>query len=278
MRYFTFLILCAGFIAASCKSVNKISKRQAASLDTITNLNSLESKKQAIYKKGEGKNYVMYYEPDPRDSVPDNDTTQLTRGGGDNIATFRVIAANERCESDNFDGSNRRVAKISISPAGMESFSILRSLINSLEDAEVMAAAIQGTSSLRIAEEDRNVWVKKAYLYCYSRQTDEDFHVIIGTTRKQTASTKFFNVEISGLPPADDASFDLLNTARNSFFEEATENLCSTGYYCYATPLKIEVKGSLFYDKQHHNGLHGTGTKRPADAWEIHPVTFLRYK
>jgi hypothetical protein len=278
MRYFTFFLLCAGIIAASCKSVNKISKKQEASLDTITNLNSLESKKQAIYKNRKNENYTMYYEPDPRDSIPEIDTTQLNRGGGDNITTFRVFAANERCESDNFDGSNRKVAKISISPAGMESFTTLRSLINSLEDADVMAASIEGASSLRIAEEDRNVWVKKAYLYCYSRQTDEDFHVIIGTTKKHIASTKFFNVEISGLPPAGDASFTLLDEARNSFFEEATENLCSSGYYCYATPLKIEVKGSLFYDKQHHNGLHGTGTKRPADAWEIHPVTFLRYK
>jgi hypothetical protein len=278
MRYLAFFILCASFLATSCKSVNKITKKQAASLDTITDLNSLQYKKQAIYKNPRNENHVMYYEPDPRDSIADNDTAQLNRGGGDYNATFRVIAANERCESDNFDGSNRRVAKITISPAGMESFSTLRALINSLEDAEVMADSIQGSNSLRIPEEDRNVWIKRAYLYCYSRQTDEDFHVIIGTTKKQTASTKFFNVEISGLPPAADASFSLLNEARDSFFEEATENLCSSGYYCYATPLKIEVKGSLFYDKQHHNGLHGTGTKRPADAWEIHPVTFLRYK
>lgn len=278
MRYLTFFTLCAVFLATSCKNISKISRKQVATLDTITNLNSLEVKKQAIYKNRKSENYVMYYEPDLRDSIQENDTIQLNKGGGDNNTTFKIITANERCESDNFDGTNRRVAKITISPSGMESFATLRSLINSLEDADVMAASIQGSTSLRIPEEDRNVWIKRAYLYCYSRQTDEDFHVIIGTTKNHIASTKFFNVEISGLPPAGDASFDLLNEARDSFFEEATDNLCSSGYYCYATPLKIEVKGSLFYDKQHHNGLHGTGTKRPADAWEIHPVTFIRYK
>ncbi len=278
MRYYLFFILSVCLIATSCNSGHKISRRQAAGLDTITSLNSLEVKGKAIYKNNKNEHFLMYYEPDPRDSIPDNDTTELSRGGGNHTARFNLITANERCESDNFDGSNRKAAKISISPADMESFSTLRSLINSLEDADIMAASIQGSNSLRIPEEDRNVWVKKAYLYCYSRQTDEDFHVIIGTTKKQTASTKFFNVEISGLPPADAISFDLLHAARDSFFEEATENLCSSGYYCYTTPLKIEVKGSLFYDKQHHNGLHGTGTKRPADAWEIHPVTFLRYK
>lgn len=278
MKYLAILIVCCSLIAASCKNLSKISRKQIATLDTITDLNNLEPKQQAIYKQKDGKSHVMYYEPDPRDSIADNDTTQFNRGGGDSYNTLQVMAANERCESDNFDGSNRRVAKITISPAGMESFNTLRALINSLEDADVMAASISGSNSLRIPAEDRNVWVKKAYLYCYSRQTDEDFHVIIGTTKKHTATTKFFNVEISGLPPAGDASFTLLNEARNDFFEEATENLCSSGYYCYATPLKIEVKGSLFYDKQHHNGLHGTGTKRPDDAWEIHPVTFLKYK
>ena len=46
----------------------------------------------------------------------------------------------------------------------------------------------------------------------------------------------------------------------------------------FEQPLKIEVKGSLFYDKQHHNGLIGPAAARPPDAWEIHPVTGMNYK
>jgi len=278
MKSIVILCICAFLILASCNSGNKIRKRQAVGLDTITNISNLESKKKAIYKNEKNELFIMYYEPDPRDSLEENDTTQLTRGGGNYYASFKFISANERCESDNFDGSNRLQAKISISPASMESFNTLTTLVNSLEDADIVAAAIPNSNSLRIPDEDRNVWVKKAWLYCYSRQTDEDFHVIIGNTRKQTASTKFFNVEISGLPPSGSASLPLLRAARDSFFRKATENLCSSGYFCYLNPVRIEVKGSLFYDKQHHHGLHGTGTKRPPDAWEIHPVTFLNYK
>lgn len=278
MKYFIFFIVCSALLFTSCKPGNRISKKEANGLDTITNINNLESKGKAIYKNKKDELFVMYYEPDPRDSVLSADTIRLTGNGGHQNSSFVVIDANDRCDSEIFDGSNRKSTKISISNAEMETFSTLKSLISSLEEASIVAAAITGTASLRIPEEDRNVWIKKAYLYCYSRQTDEDFHVIIGTSKKQTATTKFFNIEISGLPPTDSASFALLKTARDNFFEKTTRNVCSSGYYCYEEPLKIEVKGSLFYDKQHHNGLHGTGTKRPADAWEIHPVTFIVYK
>src|SRR5258705_5657499 len=175
MKPIPIFLICAILVSASCNNSNKIPKRQAAGLDTITNINNLESKKKAIYKNEKNELFIMYYEPDPGDSIEENDTTQLTKGGGNHNASFKVISANERCESDNFDGSNRSEAKISISPAGMESFNTLTTLVNSLEDAEVVAAAIPNSNSLRIPDEDRNVWVKKAWLYCYSRQTDEDF-------------------------------------------------------------------------------------------------------
>jgi hypothetical protein len=281
MKFFIFFLLWSCFLITSCKSSNKISKKDAAGLDTITNINQLPSKNKAIYKNEKGELFLMKYEPGLRDSIDEdgeNDTLQIKSGNGNFNTAFTFITSNKRCDSDDFDGSNRKDAKITISPASLESFNTLNVLINSLEDAETVAAAISGSNSLRIAAEDRNVRIKKAYLYCYSRQTDEDFHVIIGSTKKQTSTTKFFNVEISGLPPAADASFPLLQAARDSFFRKASKNLCSTGYFCFATPLKIEVKGSLFYDKQHHNGLHGTQNKRPPDAWEIHPVTFLIYK
>jgi hypothetical protein len=281
MRSFILLFLCECLLIASCKSSHKISKKDAAGLDTITNINQLSSKNKAIYKNDKGELYLMKFEPGLRDSIDENeesDSIQIKSGRGDFHTVFTIIPVNERCDSDNFDGSNRKKAKTSISPAGIESFNTLTTFVNSLEDAETVAAAIPGSNSLRIAAEDRNVRIKKAYLYCYSRQTDEDFHVIIGSTKKQTSTTKFFNIEISGLPPATDASFPLLQAARDSFFRKASKNLCSAGYFCFTTPLKIEVEGSLFFDKQHHNGLHGTGTKRPPDAWEIHPITFLNYK
>lgn len=281
MKCFIFLLFSGCLFFSSCRSGSRITKREASGLDTISDINKLESKKKAIYKNPKGEHYLMRYEPDPRDSTMEveTDTMQIAGRSGPQWAIFhKLITANGRCDSENFDGSNRKDAKISISPAALESFATLRSLVSSLEDAESMAAAISGTNSPRIAEEDRNVRIRRTYLYAYSRQTDEDFHVIIGSTRRPTASTKYFNIEISGLPPANAASFTALQEARDSFLSKASENLCSSGYFFYEHPLKIEVTGSLFFDKQHHNGLIGPASARPPDAWEIHPVTSLVFK
>jgi hypothetical protein len=278
MKYFTLFLLCCSLLFASCKTGNKITKAQAAGLDTINNINLLESKKRAIYQNEKGELFIMRYEPDPRDSTEENDTIQPSRLSGTLTTRFTVIVPNKRCDSENFDGSNRKEAKISISPASLETFNTLRAFINTLQDADAMAAAIPGSNSLRIPEEDRNVRIKKTYLYCYSRQTDEDFHVIIGTTKKPSATTSYFNVEISGLPPASDASFSVLQAARTSFYTRASESLCTSGYYFFEQPQRIELKGSLFFDKQHHNGIIGPESARPPNAWEIHPVTSLIFK
>ena len=262
----------------SCSSGNRIRKKDAIGLDTITNINLLPIKKRAIFKNERGEMFIMRYEPDPRDSLQENDTVMTGSVSGKRRAPLNIIAANARCDSEVFDGSNRKDAKISISAQEEEKFSTLRALVGSLPNANDMAAAIPGSNSPRIPEEDRNVKIKKTYLYAYSRQTDEDFHVIIGSTKKLSPTTIYFNVEISGLPPNGHASFTKLENARASFLTKASQQLCSSGYFFFEQPLKIEVKGSLFYDKQHHNGLIGPAAARPPDAWEIHPVTGMSYK
>jgi hypothetical protein len=273
------LLIVAAIFVTSCRSSSRISKTEAAGLDTITNINQLETKKKAIYKNAKGEHRLMRYEPDPKDSTEENDSLRLINsGGGANIRSFIVLAVNKRCDSDNFDGSNRADAKISISPSTLQSYSTIRSLAGTLPGKDLMVDSISGTNMPRIPSENRNVTIKKAYLYAYSRQTDEDFHVIIGTTKKASATTRYFNVEISGLPPAGHPSFDILNAVRNAFFLEATDNLCASGYFFYINPLKIEVSGSLFFDRQHANGLIGPASARPPDAWEIHPVTSLVFK
>src|SRR5207247_11361870 len=52
----------------------------------------------------------------------------------------------------------------------------------------------------RIAEEKRNVTVN-AWLYWVSRQSDDDYHLILGDTSELSSKTVFMNAEISGLPP-----------------------------------------------------------------------------
>lgn len=279
MKLLILFIITSCFFITSCKSSGKITKAQAAGLDTITNINQLEAKKIAIYKNAKGEYFLMRYEPDPEDSIEERDTIQLLNSsGGVSNKVFTIVAVNKRCDSENFDGSNRSDAKISVSTSPLQSYGTIRALAATLPDKDLMADSISGSNNLRIPSENRNVRIKKTYLYAYSRQTDEDFHVIIGTTKKPTASTRYFNVEISGLPPSGTQSFSLLKAARDSFRTKATEDLCKSGYFFYVNPLKIEVSGSLFFDKQHHNDLIGPAAARPPDAWEIHPVTSLIFK
>ena len=236
MKLLLIFLVAASFFCASCYTTGKVTKRQAAGLDTITNINQLDTKKKAIYKNKKNEYYIMRYAEDPRDSTEEEegDSVQLTdRSGGQQQATFKVVWENKRCDGDNFDGSNRKRAKLSISNSTTESFNTLTSLINTLQDADDMAAAISGSNAPRITAEDRNVNIRKTWLYAYSRQTDEDFHVIVGNTKKPYASTKYFNIEISGLPHADSASFTALRDARNSFFSKASEDLCKSGYFFF---------------------------------------------
>lgn len=285
MRTLILILLCACCFA-SCKSTGKISRSKAAGLDTITDVNLLESKKRAIYQNKKGERFIMRYEPDPGDSAEQKNDT-LPRVATRNIKTssltagriiFIVKPANGRCDSEYFDGSYRKEVKLSKSNSSLQTYATLSSFKNTLQDDAYMASSISHSTTPRIPEENRYVKIKKAYLYCYSKQTDEDFHVIIGTTKNPSATTKYFNVEISGLPPDAYPAFADIQAARNSFLTKADSHLCSSGYYFFETPLKVEIKGSLFFDKQHYKDAIGPVSARPTSAWEIHPVTYLLFK
>ncbi len=277
MKLFILLIITTA-LSAACSSPHRTIKAEAATLDTITNINVLKSKGKAIYKNKKGETYIMRYEPDPQDSTQGIETIAPAPKGGASNNLPAVAETNKRCDSEIFDGSYREGAKTSLSPAALENFRTLRAFVNTLPGKDLMADSITGTNSSRIASEERNVRIKKAYLYAYSRQTDEDSHVIIGTSKKATASTRYFNVEVSGPPPADDTSFLVLKAARDSFLTKAAQNLCSSGYFFYENPLQVEVSGSIFFDKQHNGGVIGPASARPPDAWEIHPVSSFIYK
>ena len=285
MRYLVLILLCA-YCIASCRSTGKISRSKAAGLDTITDMNLLESKKRAIYQNKKGEQFIMHYEPDPGDSAEQKkDTlplavTRYRKTVG--VAAERIVVTlkpvNKRCDSEYFDGSYRKEQKLSESHSSLQQYATITSLKNTLQADAFMATIITTSSAPRTAEEDRYVRVKTAYLYCYSKQTDEDFHVIIGNTKTASATTKYFNVEISGLPPDASPAFADIQAARSSFLAIADTHLCSSGYYFFETPLKIELKGSLFFDKEHFGDDIGPASARPTSAWEIHPVTYLRFK
>jgi len=184
---------------------------------------------------------------------------------------------------DNFAGTARKAAKLSIANAPTEKFKDLKNLIVSLTADSAMIAHVPKikttATSDRVKEEKRNVSVK-VFLYAASREADNDFHLILGRDPKATPEI-YMTMELSGLPPASSASFAKLNAARDAFKAFFSTNLPGTTYDFYDPPIPVDIEGSLFFDMTHATGQH-PGPKslksRMPTIWEVHPITKITLK
>ena len=199
------------------------------------------------------------------------------------LATESVRAAPA---GDNYVGTDRKAAKLSISDAKVEKFADLKELIDSLPAESKMEAhkpkiSTQATSG-RVKEENRNIHVD-AFIYAASREADNDFHLIIG--HDPSEQPEYMTMELSGLPPQSADSFDQLKAARDAFKDffdsQAGGTLPGTTYDFYDPPIAITVEGSLFWDATHSKG------SRPGPAslkghmpviWEVHPISNIVFK
>jgi hypothetical protein len=184
--------------------------------------------------------------------------------------------------SDNFAGTKRKVAKLSISKAKMETFKDIGALAASFpSDSKMIKHKPKITDDAgtdRVEEEKRNVRVS-AFLYAASRETDNDFHLIVGTDPK-SAKLVCMTMEISGLPPKKAASFDRLKKTRDDFKNLLNNKLPGSGYHFYRPPIPITIGGSLFFDITHTKGGHpGPQDLRPniPTIFEVHPVTEIAF-
>ena len=109
-----------------------------------------------------------------------------------------------------------------------------------------------GPTSNRLPQEQRLVTVT-AYIYASSKESDNDFHCIIGNS--SSTSPSLMNAEVSGLPVATSVFFAPLTDARSEFKAFFTGNssdaLPASGYDKYNPPIPIKVTGSLFFDVDH---------------------------
>jgi hypothetical protein len=193
------------------------------------------------------------------------------------VATTGAAAAT-RSSSDNFEGTARKAAKLSISEASIEAFDDIKAVIESLPSKSKMVHhnphITTDANSDRVAEEERNVRVA-AFLFAASRENDNDFHLIVG--RDVAADPPMYmTMEISGLPPQDAPSFSRLKTARDAFSAFFGENLPGSSYDFYDPPIPIKVEGSLFFDMSHANGRSPGPPSLHDDMpviWEIHPIS-----
>jgi len=184
---------------------------------------------------------------------------------------------------DDFAGTARKAAKLSIANAPTGKFKDLKNQIKSLTADSAMIAHVPKIKSTatsgRVKEEKRNVSLK-VFLYAASREADNDFHLILGRDPKATPEI-YMTMELSGLPPASSASFAKLNTTREAFKAFFGTNLPGITYDFYDPPIPVDIEGSLFFDMTHATGQH-PGPKslksRIPTIWEVHPITKITFK
>ena len=198
---------------------------------------------------------------------------------------FAAAAAAALPTGDEFSGTSRKAAKLSISTAKTEIFKDVKDLIGSLpaDSKMVFHKPPIGTdaTSNRVKEEQRNVRVS-AFLYAASREADNDFHLIIGRDPKTTPEI-YMTMELSGLPPASEPSFKQLKAARDAFKKffktQAGGNLPGLTYDFYQPPIPVQIEGSLFFDMSHASGQRpgppSLKSRMPV-IWEVHPITVFK--
>ena len=212
------------------------------------------------------------------------DLSKLLRTKGAPPSAALAKAMNKKPSTgDNYAGTDRKAAKLSKAEGATEAFTDLQDLIASLAPESTMInhkpPIKTVATSGRVKEEQRNVSIS-AFLYASSRESDNDFHLIVG--RDQTLTPEMYmTTEVSGLPPKTDPAFDFtdLNAARTAFKKFFGAKLPGAGYDFYDPPIPVEIEGSLFFDMTHAKGARpgpqSLKSRMPV-IWEIHPATSIK--
>jgi hypothetical protein len=181
---------------------------------------------------------------------------------------------------DAFRGTARACAKLSMASGTPQSFTDLADVLDSLPSDESMRAMniSKSADSCRLSDEQKLVTVT-AFLYAASRESDNDFHCIVG--RDPSLPSRFMNVEVSALPPSGSEFLAAIRSARNQFKAFFTANgdaLPGSGYDKFDPPISITVTGSVFFDVDHVPPAVGPSGMKPQTAWEIHPVSAIQFE
>ena len=193
-----------------------------------------------------------------------------------NVIKAMTVVAAAAAISDNFAGTARRAAKLSIAPGRVEPFDGTGDLLDTLPSHKAMKALHISTaaSSNRVKEEKKNVGFD-AWLYAASREADNNFHLILGGDPDSGDDPRFMNAEVSGLPP-DDPPRAQFQDVRDSFASIVTTTP-GIGYDFYDPPIPVSVEGSLFWDASHATGARpGPPSAKPKTVWEVHAITSIQ--
>jgi hypothetical protein len=273
-RFVIFAIVLVSIVIFSCNKTELSPLKQqgqtsSAKYDTVTSLAQMGI--EPVIWKHNGEFILVTHE-----NSTDEENEELENEDGENEARENSSTASG-C-SDVFAGSARKAAKTSYATAAYMSYSSISSLRASLQTDTYMHTLGITTSSPRVAVEKRDVSVTTAYLYAISRESDNDFHMIIGDASHTAGS--LMNCECGGLPSSTSAaSYNTMKAVRNYIKSYFGTDFCGkSGYTKFSTPIKITVlKGSLFYDIDHSPGTIGPTGLRANTSWEMHPISAITF-
>ena len=248
-------------------------------------LDSIHDDKTTFRPKAGGPTYriLKTTEVDTYEKTPPAMALAKVLKGNKAPAPAAILAAVTKPPSaggDNFAGTARKAAKLSIANAKTENFTDVAKLIATLPPVSQMVALNIPTTptSNRVKQEQRNVHVT-AYLFAASKEADNDFHLIIGRNPK-AGQEMYMTMELSGLPPTGSPAFPALSAARTAyknFFGAA--NLPGAGYHFYQPPIPVQIDGSLFFDATHSTGqAPGPPSlkSRMPTIFEVHPISKIK--
>ena len=196
-------------------------------------------------------------------------------------AAIKAAARKPPSTGDQFGGTDRKAAKLSVGSGKTEIFSDISKLIPTLplHDAMAKLKIPLGPTSGRVSQEQRNIRLT-GFLYAASREADNDFHLIVGRPPTASGPPMFMTMEISGLPPNNNPAFAAINGARTSYKKFFGAKLPLAGYdYYSANPIPVVIEGSLFWDATHSTGqAPGPPSLKPnmPTIWEVHPITSIK--
>ena len=188
------------------------------------------------------------------------------------------------CVTAQFTGVMRRAVKTTPQPGWAKSYKTLDDLFATLPSDSAMIHRVpkidRSASSKRVAEEQRNVRLKKVWLFAAFRESDNDFHLIIGNHQRPDSATIMMNVEVSGLPERRSIPrryYKRLLKTRTDFIKIFGDTQCRRSFRFKDKGAPVEIKGSLFFDIHHASTGTGSGKLRPSSVWEIHPITGIKW-
>jgi len=188
----------------------------------------------------------------------------------------------QKCSGEIFAGTDRALAKThevtngtDTSFSGFDEFYTSGLLKPDAEMIQYTPPITKKPESPRVYEEKYNILIDTVYIYGIYREDDNDFHMIIGNG-KTGSSMKLLNAEVSGLP--GDTNDSLLIVVRNKIITRFGDIACKDGAYKPVNSwIPIQIRGSIFFDIDHKAGIVGFGIYKPTTAWEIHPVTGIKF-